>query len=116
MGTLSSQGIDAGRRHIADSGWGHVRRDSGAAYGRVECIRSSGLRRRASYRVAGHRRRAQRLPLVELADACLGQPFNEQDLLRNGEFRNHALLAEGEDMRFDIFLADGRRGSSDPAR
>src|SRR3984957_14934385 len=51
---------------------------------------------------------AQRL-LVELADACLGQRFNEQDLLRNGEFRDLALFAVREDVSLDVLLAHGRR-------
>src|SRR5271154_205395 len=52
---------------------------------------------------------AQRF-LVELADACLGQRFNEQDFLRNGEFRDHALFAVGEDVSLDVLLAHGRCG------
>src|ERR1700733_8877134 len=52
---------------------------------------------------------AQRF-LVELADACLGQRFNEQDLLRNGELRDLPLFAVREDVSLNVLLAHRRRG------
>ena len=59
--------------------------------------------RHAGFAVLG----AQRL-LVEFAHARLGQGVNEQDHLRNGEFRYHPLVAEGENVSL-YFLFGNRR-------